>query len=576
MPQDHPTHSAQHHASSFSSRQRTIALIVVALAFVMDLVDGTIVNIAIPSIQADLGASYAAIQWLIAGYALTFAALLITGGRLGDVVGYKKLFMIGVAGFTLASLLSGLAWNIEILIVARLVQGGMAALMVPQVMSLMQIMYPPHERTQVMGLFGALGGLAASLGPILGGILIEANLFNLDWRPIFLINIPIGIFAFVMAIRFLPDGKSPHPLKLDIPGTLLIITALLLLIFPLIEGRDYDWANWTFLMMALSVPVFFIFGWWQVKKEKLDGSPLVIPGLFKFRSFWLGLTINVVFESALLGFFLTFTLMLQIGIGYDVLKAALTGIPTAVGITLSIALLGPKLINSLGRYTVSIGTIVMISGLFTLGWLINRFGMDMEPWYFIPGLLLVGSGMGLIMAPIFAVVLNDVNPKDAGSASGTLNALQQVGGAIGIALIGVIFFGQLSANAGSSFDKVAPSIQQQLTEVGIPDEAQSAIINGARSCFVDRSQQKDSSQTPQSCQDLQTMGQAQAQNPQQAAVMQKVGDIVTDAAVSANEKNFNQAFDAGLKYEAFLCLVVLALSFFLPRQIKPENPEAMA
>ncbi|HTJ73268.1 MAG TPA: MFS transporter, partial [Verrucomicrobiae bacterium] len=210
MSTEHPEHSAQHHASKFTSKQRTIALVIVALAFVMDLLDNTIVNIAIPSIQSNLGASYAAIQWLIAGYSLSFAVLLITGGRMGDVFGYKKLFLTGVAGFTLASLLSGMAWNTEVLVAARLVQGGMAALMVPQVMSLMQVMFKPHERGGVMGLFGALAGVAASLGPVIGGLLIHANIAGLDWRPIFLINIPVGLFALIAGAKYLPNGKSPH------------------------------------------------------------------------------------------------------------------------------------------------------------------------------------------------------------------------------------------------------------------------------------------------------------------------------------------------------------------------------
>src|SRR6478736_5847968 len=175
--------SAQDHAATFSKRGRTIALVVVAFAFVMDLLDNTIVNVAIPSIQANLGASYTTIQWLVAGYALAFALLLITGGRMGDVYGYRKVFMWGVAGFTVASLLSGLAWSPLVLVIARLLQGAMAALMVPQVMSMMQVMYPPEERGQVNGLFGGMAGIAASLGPVIGGLLIKANIFGLDWRP---------------------------------------------------------------------------------------------------------------------------------------------------------------------------------------------------------------------------------------------------------------------------------------------------------------------------------------------------------------------------------------------------------
>ena len=201
--------SAHHRARNFTSRQRTIALIVVSLAFVMDLLDTTIVNIAIPSIQSSLDASFASIQWITAGYSLAFAIMLITGGRLGDVVGYKRLFIGGIGAFIATSLLCGLAPNIETLIAGRLLQGISAAMMVPQVMSLMQVMYKPRERAAVMGLFGALGGLSASLGPIIGGFLIHWNIAGLDWRPIFLINVPVGIIALIGAWRFLPSGKSP-------------------------------------------------------------------------------------------------------------------------------------------------------------------------------------------------------------------------------------------------------------------------------------------------------------------------------------------------------------------------------
>jgi MFS family permease len=251
--------SAQENASNLSTKKRTIALVIVSIAFIMDLLDSTIVNIAIPSIRTNLSASYSAIQWIVAGYSLAFALLLVTGGRMGDVFGYKKLFLFGIGGFTIASLLSGVSQDSIMLIASRALQGSMAALMVPQVMSLMQVMYKPTERAGINGLFGALGGLAATLGPIVGGLLIKANLFNLDWRPIFLINVPIGLFGLLAAIKYLPNGKSSHPLKLDFVGTFLVMLALLLLIFPLIQGREYNWPNWSFIMIVASLPVFVIF-----------------------------------------------------------------------------------------------------------------------------------------------------------------------------------------------------------------------------------------------------------------------------------------------------------------------------
>lgn len=565
MSTEHPEHSAQHHASKFTSKQRTIALVIVALAFVMDLLDNTIVNIAIPSIQSNLGASYAAIQWLIAGYSLSFAVLLITGGRMGDVFGYKKLFLTGVAGFTLASLLSGMAWNTEVLVAARLVQGAMAALMVPQVMSLMQVMFKPHERGGVMGLFGALAGVAASLGPVIGGLLIHANIAGLDWRPIFLINIPVGLFALIAGAKYLPNGKSPHPLKLDIWGTFIVMLALFMIVFPLIEGRDLGWPAWSFGMMAASLPVFGIFALWQKRKEQIDNSPLIPTALSKVKTFITGLGINLVFQGAMIGFFLPFTLLIQIGLGYEVVKAALTGIPTAIGISLAIGLFGQKLIPKLGRYAMSLGALIMAAGLIITYLFVKHNGLDTTPWEFIPGLLVTGLGMGLVMSPIFSVVLADVDAKHAGSASGVMNAVQQLGGAIGVALIGVIFFGQLTAHADASFTSVEPTIRSELSKAHVPEKAQDTIIKDMRTCFNDRVNEKDATATPDSCKKL----QAGPQTPASAAIASTLGD----AAKKANTDNFINAFKAAAIYEVALVVVTFGMSFLLPRHIRAQSME---
>ncbi len=569
-----PTHSAQHHADALNARAKTFALVTVAMAFIMDLLDTTIVNIAIPSIQADLGASYSTIQWLIAGYALTFAVLLITGGRMGDVFGYKKVFMYGVAGFTVASLLCGLAWNSEVLIIARLIQGAMAALMVPQVMSVMQILFKPHERGKVMGTFGAMAGIAATLGPVVGGILIHFNIGGLQWRPIFLINVPVGIVSLIMATRYLPDGKSPHPLKLDIIGTILVVIAMSLLVFPLIEGRDLGWPLWIFLLMAAAIPFLFVFGKWQVIKDRRDHSPLIVPALLKTRTFVTGLIINITFEAAMLGFFLPFTLIMQVGLGYEIIKAALAGIPTAIGISVTMAVFSQKLIPKLGRYALTLGTVLMALGLGVLYFTIHHSGLDTNPFELIPGLLLVGAGMAMIMSPIFAVVLTDVDSKHAGSASGVLNAVQQLGGAIGVALIGVVFFGQLTAHAATSFDSVAPGIRTQLSALHLPAAEQDQIIDGARACYADRSTQKDNSATPASCKQF-TPNPAEHANltPQQAAAQKQIGTILTTNLKQANTNNFIHGFRSAVTFELVILAIVFGLSFLLPRHIRPEAYE---
>jgi len=527
----------------------------------MDLLDNTIVNIAIPSIQADLGVSYATIQWLIAGYALTFATLLITGGRMGDVFGYKKIFMVGVSGFTLASLLCGASWNSGTLIAARLLQGCFAALMVPQVMSLMQVMYKPNERGGIMGIFGALAGVAATLGPVVGGILIHFNIAGLQWRPIFLINVPVGLFTLFAGFKYLPNGKSPHPLKLDLVGTALICAALLMLVYPLIQGRELGWPVWTFELMAAALPVLAVFAWWQRKKDAKDGSPLVTPLLMRTKTFVIGLIINMTFESAMLGFFLPFTLMLQVGLGFSVIKAALTGIPTAIGISVAMAVFSQKIIPKLGRYTMVLGAVIMAAGLVLLYVLLNHFGMKISPWAIAPELLLIGMGMALIMSPMFSVALADIDATHAGSASGVLNAVQQLGGAIGTALLGLVFFTHLSNNAVANFNAVTPQMKDQLTALHVPTDIQGEIIKGAKACFTDRSTAKDTSVTPDSCQQFSNMDTVSVTD-------QKVVNIVSDAAKQANNKNFVKGFLDAVVFELAILAAIVALSFFLPRHIR--------
>ena len=554
-------HAAAHHASKFTPKQKKLALLIVAFAFVMDLLDSTIVNIAIPSIQANLGASYAAIQWLVAGYALTFALLLITGGRMGDVFGYKKVFLFGVAGFTVMSLLAGIAPNALFLVIARLLQGAMAALMVPQVMSLMQVMYNPKERAGVMGMFGMLGGLAASLGPIVGGLIIKANMFGWDWRPIFLINLPVGIATIIAGMKYLPEGKSVHPLHLDIKGTLLIMAALSLLIFPLIEGRDLNWPLWTIVMIATAIPALWAFGAYETRKDKRDKSALIVPALFRIKSFMSGLGLNILVESLMVGYFLTVTLTMQVGFGYSPLRAALTGVPTAIGMTIGFVALGQKLLQKYGRNVLSIGAIIVTTGLTYTTWLVSHYGIGTVSWQFIPGFLLFGLGFSLLMIPMFSAALQDVDPGHAGAASGVLNAVQQVGGAIGIAIIGVIFFSQLGHGAFKSFDSAAPQLRKDLTALHVPAAAQDEIIAKTRACFYDRSNEKDSNVVPESCR------QAEASAPNNE-VSKRIGAAVQKSAIDANARNFANAFRWSAVYTVLMLAVVSALSFTLPRKLK--------
>ncbi len=435
--------SAQAHAAGYTSKRRTLALLVIATAFVLDLMDSTIMNIALPTIQHTMNASYTALLWMASGYTLTFALLLITGGRMGDVFGYKKLFMWGLVGFMFTSLLTGAAWNAEVLVIARLLQGATAALMVPQVLSVVQLLYKPEERVKVNGLLGALSAIATTLGPIVAGILMAMNIAGLGWRPIFLINLPISLAALILGAKYLPEGKSEHAPKIDGRGTVLAMAAIGLLIFPLVQGRELGWPWWSFAMMAASVPVLGLFAWWQRRLSKRGGSPLVIPALFKHRSFNVGLFLSLLIFGTMTGFALTFTLLLQAGYGFSPLHTILTGIFVTVGIMPAAAVLTPKLMPKLGRWTVTIGAAIMVVGAALLGLAVTHASGALTTWQLAPMLIIFGAGMGLSFTPLLPYVLSQVNPQNAGSASGVANALQQIGGALGMALVGIVFFGSL-------------------------------------------------------------------------------------------------------------------------------------
>ncbi|MET9510122.1 MFS transporter [Streptomyces flavidovirens] len=431
-------------------RRRWFALAIVMTAAFMDLVDVTIVNIAIPSIRQDLGATFGAIQWITAGYALAFAAGLITGGRLGDIYGRKRLFLIGIGGFTLASALCGFAGNADILVASRILQGAMAALMVPQVLSIVHATFPAHERGKVFGLFGAIIGLGAVSGPMLGALLTEWNLFGLEWRPIFLINLPVGIAGLILGIRFISESKAPKALRLDLVGVALATLGLLMLIYPLIRGEELDWPLWGHLSMIGSLAVLAVFVAYERYKTRKDGSPLVELSLFKVKSFAAGIAVQLTFGVALGIFFLVWTLYMQIGLGWSVLRAGTTGIPFSIAVSLAAGISVQKLVPRFGRKVLQAGALTMAAGLLLYIWEADRYGMAIHSWQMALPLVVMGLGMGLIVAPLTDVVLSEVPRQHAGSASGLINTMGQMGNALGLGLVSVVFFGVIDDGLAST------------------------------------------------------------------------------------------------------------------------------
>jgi EmrB/QacA subfamily drug resistance transporter len=432
-----------------SIRQRSLALAIVATAMVLDLVDMTIINVAVPTLQAQFGASDAEVQWMVAGYSTIFALLLISGGRLGDMIGYRRAFLIGVAGFTVTSLLCGVAQTPGQLVGGRLLQGAAAAIMLPQVTSLTQIMYPPHERVSALALFGILGGLAAVLGPLIGGFLLSANLFGLGWRPIFLVNLPIGVAALLLGARILPGGRSIRSPKLDLPGTALVLALLFLLVFPLIQGRDYGWPAWCFVLMAASIPVAFILARYSRVRMARDGSALIVPDLFRARGFSCGLATILLFQIGTGGLMFTLTLAMQRGLGFTAAQVGLAHVPFAFGASFAIGMLSRKALPRYGPIIISWGALLMVGGLAVLVTLFHATNLAVaaqplialaaQPLIALP-LLAMGLGMGLAGGPLPPCTLSEVDVDHAGGASGLLKATQQLGAAVGAAGIGTLFF----------------------------------------------------------------------------------------------------------------------------------------
>ena len=560
--------------SGMDPRRRRIALAVVLLAFAMDLLDSTIVNIGIPSIQRELGTSYAAIQWIVAGYQLTFALLLITGGRLGDIFGYRRILLIGITGFALSSALCGFAVSSEMLVAARLIQGLSAALMVPQTLALMQVMYPSfEERRRVSAVYGAVAGLATVSGPVIGALLITGNPYGFGWRTIFLINLPLAIAALGLGFAYLPVRKSPHPLHIDGVGVGLILVAMLMLMFPLIEGRELDWPQWAFVSMAASLAVFVVFAASQIWKDRRDGSPLVVPHLFRARSFVAGITIQLAFYSVVAAFFLVLTIFLQIGLGYDVLTAGLTAVPFSLGIGITVTIAQGVLVPRFGRSTLTAGPLIMAVGLGLFMAEIATLGGALSPWDVVPVLFITGAGMGCVVAPIYPFILAQVPVKDAGSASGVINAVGQVGGAMGVAAVGVVFFGLIGSQATVSVDSVRAGLTADLATAGLPAFAAPQVVGAFETCFHDRANSKDFSAVPKSCAEAEKAQAAFAASD--PALATKVAAVLVRYADDARARDFSAAMRETLVWLMAGLVVVSLITFLLPYQpMRREEMEA--
>jgi MFS family permease len=424
---------------------RTPIVAVLLLGAFLPPLDFYIVNLALPAIRDGLQATGGQLQLIVSCYSSAYAVFLITGGRLGDLYGRKRMFIAGLASFIVASAICGFSPNGSILIVGRILQGASAAVLAPQVLATIRTIFLVKEQPRVIGLYGSVFGLASIVGQLLGGALITLHPFSLTWQSIFLINVPVGIVALIGAMKFLPEIRPSKRIQIDWVGVLLLSLLLGSIIYPLTRGREAGWPVWTFISFAASVPLLALFIWFERWLGRVGSSPLVDLNLFKNRTFVIGLAMAFLFYCISV-FFLTFGIYLQNGLGWTSLASGIGILPFAFGFFAG-TLRSAKLYARVGNHILSIGFGLLAGGFaITAAALYASLGPGM---IFYLGLICAGVGQGLLQPSTVRIVLTEVEPEQAGLAAGVVTSTLQIGAAVGVAAVGSVFFAVLGQQAGA-------------------------------------------------------------------------------------------------------------------------------
>jgi EmrB/QacA subfamily drug resistance transporter len=423
-----------------SKTRHWAALPVLLAGAFMVVLDFFIVNVALPSIAADLDASPSSLEWVVAGYGLTFAAFLITAGRLGDDIGRRRVYAVGLGLFTFASLACGLAPGPETLVLARLAQGVAAAVVMPQVLSIIGVAYRGPDYVRALSIYGVVLGLAAVGGQLIGGALVESDLAGLGWRWCFLINVPVGLAGLALTPVLVPESRAESRSRLDLAGVVVVAGGLVAILLPLIEGRAQGWPAWTWISLAVAPFILAAFVAYQRALTRHGAAPLLDLGLFSQRGFSAGLATQLLLASAQAAFFVYLALYLQMGRRLDPLESGLVFTIVAVAYV-AVSGPAPRLTERYGRAVIAAGGLCLATGLGSLAVAVAEVGVTGPLAAFVPGLLLAGAGVGLCFTPLTAIVLGNIDSERAGAASGVLSTTQQVGYSLGVAITGVIFFG---------------------------------------------------------------------------------------------------------------------------------------
>ncbi len=432
-------------------------LIAVAFALFMIMLDNTVVNVALPAIQRDLGIEVRELEWIVTGYALSFAVLMLSGGKLADMYGRRLIFMIGLVIFTLSSLACGLASGPELLITARVVQGVGAAFMMPATLSLITAAFPPQQRGTAFGIWAGVSALALAIGPLVGGLITE----NIAWNWIFYVNIPVGIIGLVAAVLIIQESRdTSHEQHLDIPGLLSSGIGLFALVFALIEGNNYGWGSTSILLLfALAAIALIAFAVIEARQR----LPMFDLKLFRNPTFLGANIVAMMLFLAMFGVFFFLSLFMQNVLGYSPVQAGAAFLPMT-GLIIFIAPAAGRLSDRVGaRWLMTGGLICVTISLFVF----SRLGVDSTFWSLLPGTILGGVGMASTMSPMTAAAMGAVPVEKSGVGSGMLNTFRQVGGALGVALMGAIFASKATTSATAS-----------------PQEQLDAFLNGLHLAFL--------------------------------------------------------------------------------------------
>ncbi|MEX2557323.1 MAG: DHA2 family efflux MFS transporter permease subunit [Actinomycetota bacterium] len=440
-----------------NKREKILVLLTMCFALFMAMLDNTVVNIALPTLSSDLNAGVSGLQWIVDGYVLAFASLLLTGGILGDRYGRKRMFLLGLAGFTLASLGCGLSNSTGMLIAFRALQGVGAALLMPGTLSILTVTFPPQERAKAIGIWAGVSGLALSLGPTLGGWLVD----HVGWESIFFLNVPIGILGAFAAVRWVRESRAPHARQLDLGGLALGTAGLFSVTYGLIEANQLGWSDPLIVgALAASVLMFGGFIWW----ERRTPHPMMPLQFFRIPAFSAGNGVSFAISLGMFGTFFFASLFMQVVRGYDAFQTGVRFLP----LTLMILVAAPNA----GRYASKHGSrLPMTFGLLLAGTgllLLSRADQGTSYAIMVPIFMMMGFGMASVMAPMTAAVMNAVGPERAGLGSATTNTSREVGGTFGIALLGTLLTTKLKSSLGGA-----------LAGLGLSGAQQSAIVENA-------------------------------------------------------------------------------------------------